>query len=228
METKAGTIVVGVDGSEGSARALAWAIEQAVAEHRPLTLVHAIHAVTPAYLDAAIVDPANASAAVTAAGRTVCRRLWATVEAVAPDLEVDEVLDFIDPRVLLLEQSRDATMVVFGSRGLGKVRSLLLGSVSVALVRHAHSPVVVHRPGNAGTVRNGVVVGVETSEESLPVLEFAYREASLRGLPLTVLHCYWDIQAGTTAAGLVYDSMVTWGPSSCPRRDHGRHVGEVP
>ena len=68
-------------------------------------------------------------------------------------------------------------MVVIGSRGRGQVRSLLLGSVSVALVRHAHCPVVVHRPGNAGTVRNGIVVGVEASEESRAVLEFAYREA---------------------------------------------------
>jgi len=208
METKAGTIVVGVDGSEGSARALAWAIEQAVAEHRPLTLVHAIHAVTPAYVDAAIVDPADASSTLTDAGRKVLSTAHAKVEAVAPDLEVHEVLDFIDPRELLLEQSRNATMVVLGSRGLGKVRSVLLGSVGLALVRHTHSPVVVHRPGNRGTVRNGVVVGVETSEESQPVLEFAYREASLRGLPLTVLHCYWDIQAGTAAGGLVYDSIA--------------------
>lgn len=207
METKAGTIVVGVDGSESSAHALAWATEQAVAEHRPVTLAHAIHAVTPAYLDAAIVHPEDAGTALSAAGRHVLNTARSRVEAVAPDLEVHEVLDFIDPRELLMELSRSAAMVVLGSRGLGKVRSRLLGSVGVALVRHGHSPVVVHRPGKAGTVRNGVVVGVETSEESQPVLEFAYREASLRGLPLTVLHCYWDIQAGT-AAGLVYDSMV--------------------
>lgn len=118
------------------------------------------------------------------------------------------MLDFVDPRELLLELSQDAAMLVLGSRGRGKIRSLLLGSVGVALVRHAHCPVVVHRPGNIGTVRNGVVVGIEVSEEARPVLEFAYREASLRGQPLTVLHCYWDIQAGTAAAGIVYESIV--------------------
>jgi len=74
-------------------------------------------------------------------------------------------------------------------------------------VRHAHCPVVVHRPSNAGTVRNGIVVGVEASDESRTVLEFAYREASLRDLPLTVLHCYWDVQAGTAAAGIIYETQ---------------------
>ncbi len=65
----------------------------------------------------------------------------------------------------------------------------MLGSVSVAVVRHAHCPVVVVRPGNAGKVRNGVAVGVDTTEPAQPVLEFAYRQASLHGLPLTVVHC---------------------------------------
>jgi len=49
-------------------------------------------------------------------------------------------------------------------------------------------------------VRNGIIVGFDAAAESGPVLEFAYREASLRKLPLTVLHCHWDIQAGTSAA----------------------------
>jgi nucleotide-binding universal stress UspA family protein len=208
MKTKAGTIVVGVDGSESSKRAVAWAADQAVAERRALTLAHAIHAVTPAYVDAAIVYPEEARSILMSEGRKILGAAHKQVEATAPDLEVHEVLEFLDPREMLLEMSQDAAMMVLGSRGRGQIRSLLLGSVGVALVRHAHCPVVVHRPGNAGDVRHGIVVGVEASEESGTVLEFAYREASLRDLPLTVLHCYWDIQAGTSAAGIVYDSIV--------------------
>ena len=207
MNTKAGTIVVGVDGSESSQRAVAWAAEQAVTERRALTLAHAVHAVTPAYLDAAILDPTEARSALLAGGRKVLEVARQIAEKKAPDLEIHEVLELLDPREMLLEISQVAAMVVIGSRGRGQVRSLLLGSVGVALVRHAHCPVVVHRPGNAGTVRNGIVVGVEASEESRVVLEFAYREASLRDLPLTVLHCYWDVQAGTTAAGIMYESV---------------------
>ena len=207
METKAGTIVVGVDGSESSNRALAWATDQAIAERRSVTLAHAIHWVTPAYTDAAIDNPIVARTSLRAGGGKILEAARNTIQAKAPDLEIHEVLEFLDPRAMLLELSKDAEMVVLGSRGRGQIRSLLLGSVGVALVRHAHCPVVVHRPGIADTARNGIVVGLEASEECRAVLEFAYKEASMRDLPLTVLHCYWDVQAGTAAGGINYESL---------------------
>jgi nucleotide-binding universal stress UspA family protein len=194
-----GTIVVGVDGSNASARALSWAVQQAQAERRPLMLVHTINAVTPAFLDAAIVDARDAGSVLDAAGRAVLADARHEVERTAPDLEVHEVFDLADPRDRLLELAGDASMIVVGSRGRGSARSLLLGSVSVALVRHAHCPVVVVRPGHVGTVRNGVLVGVDTEPESLPVLELAFRQASLHDLPLTVLHTPWDLRGGTEA-----------------------------
>ena len=207
METKAGTIVVGVDGSESSNRALAWAIDQANAERCAVTLAHAIHWVTPAYTDAAIDNPVVARSSLLAGGRKLLDAARNEVAATAPDLEVHEVLEFLDPRAMLLELSKDAEMMVLGSRGRGHIRSLLLGSVGVALVRHAHCPVVIHRPDTEGTERNGIVVGVEASEECRTLLEFAYREASLRDLPLTVLHCFWDVQAGIAPSGVIYESI---------------------
>jgi nucleotide-binding universal stress UspA family protein len=195
MNHTAGTIVVGVDGSAQSERALKWAVEQASAEHRPLTLVHAINDAMLAYPDAYIAVPPEARDALSAAGRELLHEAHAVVARLEPELGVHEVLRLADPREVLLELSRDAHMVVVGSRGRGKVRSLLLGSVGVALVRHAQCPVVVHRPGSAGMVCNGVLVGADSSPESLAVLDFAYQQASLKGLPLTVLHCYRDAPA---------------------------------
>ncbi len=189
MDIKSGTIVVGLDDSASSRCALAWAAEQAVAEHRELTLVHTISAVSPAYLDAAAVGVRKAREALRAQAEAVFAAARKAVARKAPQLSIHEVFSFEDPREQLLELSEHAALVVVGSRGRGTVRSLLLGSVGVALVRHSACPVVIHRPGNPGTVRNGVVVGADGSEESLIVLEFAYREAALRGLPLTVLHC---------------------------------------
>lgn len=197
---KSGTIVVGVDGSTSSTHALAWAVEHAAAERRALTLVTTTRALTPAYTDDALVYPHETRADLEAQGRGLLSVARELVRTKAPDLEVSEVFRFADPREVLLAMSEDAAMVVLGSRGRGPLRSLLLGSVGVALVRHARCPVVVHRPGNAGNVKNGVVVGADATEESRPVLEFAYREASLRDLPLSVVHCYWDMQGGTLGA----------------------------
>ncbi len=199
MDTATGTIVVGVDASDSSLRALAWAVDQAQVEHRAITLVHAVNAVTPAYADAATVYPEEARVALRDAGRQVLAEARATIDRSAPELEVHSVLRLDDPRTVLLEHSRDAALVVVGSRGRGTLRSLLLGSVGVALVRHAHCPVVVYRPANPGVVRHGIVVGADGSEESLPVLEFAYREASLRDLPLTVVHCFWELNTAMAA-----------------------------
>ena len=202
METTqipAGTIVVGVDGSVSSGRALGWAIDQAIVENRPLTLLHSVSPTGAVWLDQAGIDHRVGLEGVETAARQLLDLARGEVLRRGPDLEVHDLLGVADPRDVLLEVSRTAAMVVLGSRGRGPVRSLLLGSVGVAVARHAHCPVVIHRPGNPGLVRNGVVVGADGTERSLPTLEFAYRQASLRGLPLTVLHAYWDAQA---AAGV--------------------------
>ena len=88
------------------------------------------------------------------------------------------------------------------------MRSLLLGSVGVALTRHASCPVVVVRPGNPGLVRHGVLVDVDGSERSRGALEFAFRHASLRGLPLTVLHTFVDSIVDGAAADVPVPLMA--------------------
>lgn len=97
-------------------------------------------------------------------------------------------------------------MLVVGSRGLGPVRRLVLGSVSVAVSRHASCPVVVIRPHDPGTVRNGVLVGIDSTEGSSETVEFAYRQASQRSLPLTVMHCFFDTLARPGAQTMPHDT----------------------
>ncbi len=205
----AGTIVVGVDGSASGERALGWAVDQAVAEGRPLTLVHAISPAGALWLDAASMDHRLGLEAMRSSARALLERARAGVAARAPELTVHEVQRVADPRDLLQELSVEATLLVVGSRGLGPVRSLLLGSVGLALSRHAACPVVIHRPGHPGRVRNGVVVGVDGAPCSLPTLEFAYRQASVRSLPLTVLHCFWDVRRTYGTPELVAATATT-------------------
>lgn len=75
--------------------------------------------------------------------------------------------------------------MVVGSRGLGTVTGLLVGSTAVALAAHGHSPVVVVR----GTAVPGgpVVVGVDGSPASEAALAFAFEAASMRGVVLIAL-----------------------------------------
>ncbi|GAB7006626.1 hypothetical protein JCM18899A_40990 [Nocardioides sp. AN3] len=86
-------------------------------------------------------------------------------------------------------------MVVLGSRGRGAMKSLLLGSVSATVAAHAACPVVVCRPDGHRPQPRGVLVGADGTAESVPVIEFAYRQAALHDCALTVLHCFWDVAA---------------------------------
>lgn len=194
----AGTVVVGVDGSPSSERALDWAVDQAVCEHRSLTLAHGVDPAGSVWLDPAGVDHRAVLDAMHGDAVAMVARARERVAERAPGLPVEEVVWMSDPRVALLELSQRAAMVVVGSRGRGPVRSLLLGSVGVAVSRHAACPVVVVRPHHPGLVRNGVLVGVDGTETSLATVEFAYRQASVRRLPLTIMHCFWDARPDVT------------------------------
>ncbi len=161
------TIVVAVDGAASSDEAVAWGADQAALEGRRLVLAHAESPHAPA---ATHLEALSAFAA---------RR--------QPGLQVDDFVREASPRQLLVEASRAARLLVLGSRGRGVLRSMVLGSVGASLMRHAECPVVVTRHQSSG--RNaGVLVGADGTAESRRVLEFAFRMASLRALPLTVMH----------------------------------------
>lgn len=192
----AGSVVVGLDGSPAEDRALAWAVDQAVAEQRPLVLVHAVGPSSTMWLDPAGIDYRDDVASLRATAHRLLADARTAVHYRAVGLEIHEVVRVADPSDLLVELSQQAVVVVLGSRGRGPVRSLVLGSVGMGVTRRAACPVVVHRPSNPGLVRNGVVAGVDGSARSLPVLEFAHRQAALRDLPLTVVHCLQDLPDG--------------------------------
>jgi nucleotide-binding universal stress UspA family protein len=157
--------------------------------------VHAVPRATPILLDPTGKNLQEArDLSLLAKGHDVLAAARDRVHRVAPAVSVEDLCLVGDPRQVLVELSGTASMLVLGSRGRGHVKSLLLGSTAVALVRHARCPVVVHRPSNPSSERHGIAVGVDATTDSLPVLEFAYRQASLRTLPLTVVHSFWYFQ----------------------------------
>lgn len=200
-----GTIVVACDGSPHSDRAVQWAAGQAGREGRTLEVVHVVGAdetrrAVWATAGAHPLQPVEDSA-LTAARTTIDEAVTAA-QTIDQTLDVrGHVLPGDDPRDVLVEASHAAHLVVLGSRGRGPVKSLLLGSVSAAVTREAVCPVVVVRPRADGVeadrVGDGVVVGADGTAESLPVVEYAFRQASLRSMPLTVVHCYRDDVVGS-------------------------------
>ncbi|MFC5730852.1 MULTISPECIES: universal stress protein [Nocardioides] len=173
-----GSIVVAVDGSKHAERALHWAAEQARLENRPLVAVTA--------------DEGQS--------HDVKDEVTRLIREARPDVEARTITAVGDPRPVLVDLSRQAHLLVMGSRGRGTLRSMLLGSVSTAVTKLASCPVVVCRPRRGEDGGQGVLVGADGTRESLPVLEFAFEQASIHGMPLTVVHCIWDVVAAV--AGL--------------------------
>jgi nucleotide-binding universal stress UspA family protein len=201
-------VVVGVDGSESGNRALLWAAEQAALEKRDLTLVHVTKPVSTSemgWMISAQVPIDEVRDAQVAEGRDLLDEAKERVAWKTSAVAVHTALTVGDARQVLLDLSRDAHLLVLGSRGRGPVKSLLLGSVSVAISRYAACPVVVVRPHHPGAVRRGVLVGTDGSDQTHGTLEFAYRQASLRKLPLTVLYCVWNLPDLDAPRGMVPD-----------------------
>ncbi|MFY1575714.1 universal stress protein [Verrucosispora sp. WMMD703] len=139
-----GPVVVGVDGSELSREAVRFAFEEAAWRGTDLVAVHAWLYPTPA-------GPGDILPLVydLDAFRDEEERLLA--EAVAgwseryPEVPVRRRLVRGSPGRALVEESRTAQLVVVGARGRGALGGLLLGSVSHAVLHHAHSPLAIVR-----------------------------------------------------------------------------------
>ena len=189
-------VTVGVDGSVGGDRALAWAAREASLRGVPLRLLYALHPLGTnerAWLATAGVVPDEVREAARNDAEHLLKAATERALDVAADLTVQtEVLE-ADARQALM--ASDSTLLVVGSRGRGPLRSLLLGSVGVGLIRHASVPVAVVRDHDAAQ-HGGVVVGTGGTEASRPALVVAFEEAALRGTPLTVVHCLWASVAG--------------------------------
>ena len=188
QEVRAGSVAVGLDGSPSSRHAFEQAVDIAAAEHRPLLLVHAVGSAEAVWTDSSGHDNRLGRAgAETPALRLLEEARTAALDR-SPGLDVHTLLQVADPRDVLLEVARHAWLLVVGSRGRGRVRSMLLGSTGVAVTRAASCPVLVVRPHHPGVVRNGVLVGVDGDGDAVPALEFAFAESARRRLPLTVVH----------------------------------------
>ena len=140
FESASPRIVVGVDGSPGSVRALRWALDEARTLSASVDAVFAWH--YPAYY-AAVVGPAKR---FQVAAEAMVAKAVESAAHWAPDVSFRAASVAQATVPALLDASRGADLLVVGSQGHGGFRQALLGSVAHQSARHATCPVAVVRP----------------------------------------------------------------------------------
>ena len=185
-------VVVGVDESAGADQALAWGVEEARSRAVPVRLVYAYgspatYGGMPLYGNLPVPQPSH----MRAVAAQLVARAAARVAELAPDVYVTTHASDDDAARVLIDESARASMIVLGSRHLGTVGSVLLGSVGAAVSARAACPVVVLRgPAGLAAEQAAVVVGVDAQDGSEAVLEFGFDYASRRSVPLSAVLCW--------------------------------------
>ncbi|MFG2943993.1 universal stress protein [Streptomyces adustus] len=181
-------ITAGVDGTDESLAALAWAAREAVRRRLALRVVHAWRFQQDAAPDVAERDTQErwVRDAVADAVRTLAER--------HPDLEVTADVLEGDAAESLVAAAADAELLALGSRGHGAVVGFLLGSVGQQVIAEAVRPVVLVRAGDQAAAEAGgreIVVGQEGGpDDSTDVLRFAFETAAARGATLRVVRAW--------------------------------------
>jgi nucleotide-binding universal stress UspA family protein len=195
-------IVVGVDGSAASRRAVEWAAREAAGRKLPLTLI----AVTDPHARFGVPDRAQDSAQGGAAERISLDSEAAlrTAADIAQRSGMPEVLQqHMSGGVIesLLNASEAARMLVVGTTGCDERPGLSVGSTAQALATHAACPVAVISRGFSADsdasapipVTGPVIVGVDGSPVSDGAVAAAFTAALWRNVPLVAVHASMDI-----------------------------------
>jgi nucleotide-binding universal stress UspA family protein len=190
-------IVVGIDDSPAARGALQWAAHDAELRKVPLTLVHAISPEVSTWLTTPL--PAGVMRWQQDHGRRLVDEGLKLVEEVCrhggpAGVHTEILASGAVPTLINL--SKDAEMLVSGSQGSGRWPGRRLGSVSSAVLRHAHCPVaIVHEedPSTPLPVRAPVLAGIDGSPASELATAIAFDEASRRQVGLVALHAWSDL-----------------------------------
>lgn len=136
-------IVVGVDGSEASTRALEYACARAARTGEKVVAMHAWFPTRVAYDRFGYVPPLTGETAAEA--EAALDEIVGKARAEHPEVEIAGALQAAAASGALVDASSDASLIVVGSRGRGTVAQILLGSTSHDVVHHAHCPAAVVR-----------------------------------------------------------------------------------
>jgi len=139
----ASEILVPVDGSDNSLRAVRYALGLAGALDARVRLFYVFPVSSVEIIGMAGMSRDDIEHAAQAAAQRVFDKLHAEIGDT--DIRLDDETSIGDPAEEIIRCTEDDhdLLVVLGRRGLSRIQSLLLGSVSEKVVRHAHSPVTI-------------------------------------------------------------------------------------
>ena len=190
-------VVVGVDGSAAALAAVRWAAQDAALRNVPLTLVHVVDAPLPEWFE--VAAPAGFGQWQEKRARDSIESAIKVAEQSTGEcgpVQIDSKVIHSATVSTLVGITTEVEMVVVGYRGHGGAMARsLLGSVSSALVYHAHCPVaVIHdeEPLVTNLARAPVLVGIDGSPASEAATAIAFDQASRRGVALMALHAWTD------------------------------------
>ncbi|TDE15005.1 universal stress protein [Jiangella asiatica] len=183
------SIAVGVDGSPDSGVALDWAAGEARRRGAALHVVYGLFmpiAAVP-FGPAAVLPPSDE---LRAHAEGLLDQARQRVADTVPGLPVQTFLIAKPPEHAILQVAATATLAVVGTRGIGTLGALTLGSVSARVAVRSHCPTVVVPTAAIPRDDGPIVVGVDGSEHSAAALRFALEEAALRGAEVIAVHTY--------------------------------------
>lgn len=205
--SREGVVVVGVDGSASANRALHWAAVEATRRHAVLRIVSAWSVpVSPwSVMAAAYTDPE----AIEEGAERIVERAWSAVRRDlgdrSPTVETRTVHDGAAGG--LIDVSRDADLLVVGTRGRGGFVDLLLGSVAASCAHHTPVPLVVIGRQAPDPGSGDIVVGVDDSDGARAALRWAAAEALCLGVGVRAVHG-WDIPLAAPAGAPTFAPLA--------------------
>lgn len=194
-------VVVGVDGSEGSRRAVQFAALEAERRGSGLTLVHVVPDLAttapPSYL---VPDDLRRDVEETA--RALLAEATETAAQIAPGVPLTQAMPVGRPVSRLLHESARASQLVVGRETVPPLHRFVSGAVTLGAAARASRPVVSVPAAWVPGPRHKVVAGYKSAPHSDELLAAAFAEAAARDARLVLVHT-WALD------GLYDDRIVT-------------------
>jgi len=199
-----GTVVVGVDGSAQSLRAVRWAASEARRRQAVLRLVTAFAWTDNWLVGLPGLGPESYGEYLRSAAMRGLAAAAAAAAEIDPDLLVEQELVLGFPGGVLHDESKSAEMLVVGDSGRGRIASAVAGSVTLSVAAKSACPAVVVRglPTSPGGLLP-VVVGIDGTPLSEAAIAFAFDVAAGWRVPLVAVHTWLDEVNDPSLASLV-------------------------